>query len=248
VPVLASPGAAALLDTRRGLLESEQGHIHVRVAGLLTRTPALPVGGVYVLVPSWGLPAAARSQLPNLLLITSPRLDGAALTSAVHRLDRGATVRLRAAALARLAGSPLSRGAYLGFAAGLGAAAGFSVVILLLDLALGAEERRMTLARLATMGLGTGQARRLTLMETLPAVLAAALAGVASALVLVPVTGPVLNLSVFTGSPVPVPIRPGWAALGVPLAGLVGLTVATLLLHIRTERRRGVTAAMRVGQ
>jgi putative ABC transport system permease protein len=220
----------------------------VRVAGLLSGTPALPRGGVFVVMPSWAMPAAARAQPPDLMLITGSRLDGAALTSAAHRLVSGAIVSLRATALARLAESPLPRGAYLGFAAGLGAAAAFSVVILLLDLALGAEERKMTLARLATMGLRTGQARRLTLMETLPAVLAAALAGVACALVLVPLTSPVLNLSVFTGSAAPVPIRPGWAALGVPIAGLVGLAVATLLLHIQVERRRGVAAAMRVGQ
>jgi putative ABC transport system permease protein len=250
VPVLASPSAAALLGTQRRRLEATQGSgsLQVRVAGVLSGTPALPGGGDFVLMPSRALPAAARAQPPSLLLLTGPRLDGAALTAAAHHLVRGALVQLRATALARLADSPLPRGAYLGFAAGLGAAAGFSVVILLLELTLGAEERRMTLARLATMGLGTGQARRLTLMETLPGVLAAALAGVASALVLVPLTGPVLNLSVFTGSAAPVPIRPGWAALGVPIAGLAGLAVATLLLHIRVERRRGVTAAMRVGQ
>jgi putative ABC transport system permease protein len=248
VPVLASPSAAGLLGTQRRLLDSAQGKVTVHVAGLLSGTPALPDGGTYVVMPSWALPAAARSQRPDLMLITGPSLDGAALASAAHRLVSGSVVSLRATALARLADSPLPRGAYLGFAAGLGAAAAFSVVILLLDLALGAEERKMTLARLATMGLRTGQARRLTLMETLPAVLGAALAGVACALVLVPLTGPVLNLSVFTGSAVPVPIRPGWAALGVPIAGLVGLAVATLLVHIQVERRRGVGPAMRVGQ
>ncbi len=248
VPVLASPSAAALLARQHGPLNSEQGNLPVRVAGLLSGTPALPAGGAFVVMPSWGLPAAAGAQPPGLLLLTGPRLDGAALTSAAHHLVRGGIVQLRAAVLARLAGSPLPRGAYLGFAAGLGAAAGFSVVILLLEMALGAEERRMTLARLATMGLGTGQTRRLTLMETLPGVLAAALAGVGCALVLVPLTGPVLNLSVFTGSAAPVPIRPGWVALGLPIAGLAALAVATLLLHVRVERRRGVTAALRVGQ
>jgi putative ABC transport system permease protein len=248
VPVLASPSAARLLGTQRRVLESVQVSDGVRVAGVLSGTPAMPQGGVYVVMPSWALPAATRTQPPGLMLITGPRLDGAALTSAAHRLVSGSVVTLRATALAGLADSPLPRGTYLGYAAGLGAAAGFSVVVLLLDLALGAEERKMTLARLATMGMSAGQARRLTLMETLPAVLVAALAAVAGALVLVPLTGPVLNLSVFTGSAASVPIRPGWAALGVPIAALVGLAVATLLLHIQVERRRGVTAAMRVGQ
>jgi putative ABC transport system permease protein len=106
----------------------------------------------------------------------------------------------------------------------------------------------MTLARLATMGLGAGQARRLTLLETLPAVLVAGLAGAACALILVPLTAPALDLSVFTGSAAPVPLRPDFGALGIPIAGLAVIAVATLLLQIQVERHRGVTTALRVGQ
>jgi putative ABC transport system permease protein len=157
-------------------------------------------------------------------------------------------VTLRSAVLAALGNSPLPRGAYLSFGAGLAAAAGFSVVILLLDLALGAREREQTLARLATMGLGPGQARRLTLLETLPAVLAAAIAGVASAWALAPLTGSVLNLSVFTGSSASVPVKPDFVALGLPVLGLVALAVVVLLAEIRAAGRRGVTGSLRLGQ
>jgi putative ABC transport system permease protein len=96
------------------------------------------------------------------------------------------------------------------------------------------------------MGIGAGQARRLTMLETLPAVLAATVAGAGCALVLVPLTGPALDLSVFTGSGASVPVRPDLVALGLPAAGLVVLAVGTLMFPIWSGRRRGVTGALRV--
>ncbi|HEY2549519.1 MAG TPA: FtsX-like permease family protein [Streptosporangiaceae bacterium] len=251
-PVLASPASAALLGLG-GLsgtrLHTGQGSIRVRVAGVLSGTPALPAGGRFVVLPSWALPAAMKAQQPpNLLLITGPRLDGKRLTALATRLMPGAITRLRSAELNELSGSPLPRAAYLSFGAGLAATAGFSVAILLLELALGAGERERTLARLATMGLGAGQARRLTMLETLPGVLAAAAAGTGCALALAPLTGPILNLAVFTGSGARVPVRPDFAALGLPVASLIVLAVGTVLVQIRMARRRGVTSALRLGQ
>ncbi|HEY3732567.1 MAG TPA: FtsX-like permease family protein [Streptosporangiaceae bacterium] len=250
-PVLASPASAALLGLG-GLsgtqLHTGQGSIRVRVAGLLSGTPALPAGGRFVVLPSWALPATVKAQQPpSQLLITGPRLDGKRLTALAGRLMPGAVTRLRSAELNELSGSPLPRAAYLSFGAGLAATAGFSVAILLLELALGAGERERTLARLATMGLGAGQARRLTMLETLPGVLAAAAAGMGCALALAPLTGPILNLTVFTGSGARVPVRPDFAALGLPVAGLILLAVGTLLIQIRMARRRGVTSALRLG-
>jgi len=86
------------------------------------------------------------------------------------------------------------------------------------------------------------------MLETLPAVLAAAVAGAGCAWALVPLTGPVLNLAVFTGSAASVPVRPDFTALGLPVAGLVALSVGTLLFQIQAAHRSGVTAALRLGQ
>jgi hypothetical protein len=128
-----------------------------------------------------------------------------------------------------------------------------------LELALGAAEREATLARLATMGLGERQRARVVALEVLPAVLAAALAAWACALVLPRAVGPGINLSVFTSTPVSVPLAPGVsftataqlvpdvAALALPLAGLVVLVALALGLEIRSGRRRRVAAALRVG-
>jgi putative ABC transport system permease protein len=248
-PVLASASAARALGAGVAQLSDGQTNAAVRVAGVLpgTGTPALPGGGTFIVLPSWAAVAATPSA-PNTLLVTGPGLDGARLTAVVAKDAPGSKVTLRSTVLAELSNSPLPRGAYLSFGAGLAAAAGFSVVILLLDLALGAREREQTLARLATMGLGPGQARRLTVLETLPAVLAAAVAGVASAWALAPLTGSVLNLSVFTGSSASVPVKPDFVALGLPVLGLVVLAVVVLLAEIRAAGRRGVTGSLRLGE
>jgi putative ABC transport system permease protein len=79
----------------------------------------------------------------------------------------------------------------------------------------------------------------------MPAVLAAAAAGLACALALPWLVGPALDLSVFTGTGTPVPLRPDWAALGLPAAALVVIAALALAAETRALRRRGVTGALR---
>jgi hypothetical protein len=74
--------------------------------------------------------------------------------------------------------------------------------------------------------LGLGQAVNLT-----PVVAVAA--GAACALVLPPLVGSALDLSVFTGPGVPVAVRPDWVSLGLPAA-------AALATEARRLSRRGV--------
>jgi len=104
----------------------------------------------------------------------------------------------------------------------------------------------LTLARLSTMGLGAGQGRLLVITEALPPVLAAAVAGAVCALALVPLLGPVLDLSVFTGSGAAAPVRADLAALAIPAAGLVVLGVATLSAQAFLASRRGAASALRI--
>lgn len=244
VPVLASPAAAARLR-RPASLPIGFGRLPVRVAGLLSGTPAVPGSRSFVLVPAW---AAARlhAAAPTGLLVTGPRLDDRALAAAVARVLPQSTITLRPRALAALTGGLLPRGAYQAFALGAAAAAGFCVLVLLLTLVLAARSRALTLARLSTMGLGAGQGRRLVIAEALPPVLAAAAAGAACAVALVPLLAPVLDLSVFTGSGAPVPVRADLAALAIPVAGLVVLAVATLSAQALLAGRRGAASALRI--
>jgi hypothetical protein len=113
----------------------------------------------------------------------------------------------------------------------------------MMGLALGAAQRRRTLARMTTMGLDhpTG----MVVTEAMPAVLAAVVAGLVCALALPQLVGPALTLAVFTGSGVPVAIQPGWVALGLPAAAVIVIAAAALAGQTRALRRRGVTSLLR---
>jgi hypothetical protein len=141
----------------------------------------------------------------------------------VHLRLPDAVITFRSAALAALTGSPLQRAAGAVFASGVNAAAGFSAMIVLLSLAIEARDRDLALARLAVMGLSAGQARRMILLEALPAVLAA---GAVCGWALAPLTGSALDLSVFTGGTATVPVRVDAGVLVIPSAGLVVLVRA----------------------
>jgi putative ABC transport system permease protein len=243
VPVLASPAVAAGLGRGTASLATALGTLRVRVAGRLSGTPAVPGGG-FILFPAWAIGRLHAAAPPTALLIVGPRLNAAALAAAVARIIPQAGVTLRSSALAALTGAALPRGAYLAFAQGSVAAGGFCVLVLLLTLVLAARSRALTLARLSTMGLGAGQGRWLLIAEALPPVLAAAAAGAACALALV--LGPVLDLSVFTGSAAAVPVRADLAALAIPAAGLIILGAATLSAQAFLAARRGAASALRI--
>jgi putative ABC transport system permease protein len=245
VPVLASPAAALLL---RGTPIASVGlhTVRVRLAGLISSTPAMPLPGPFLMFPQW---AEGPDQPPaNVMFLDGPALDAKRLRAVAQRTAPNVTVTLQSDVLAGLRSSPLPSAGYVAFAEGALVAAGFSVLILLLTLVLGARSRELTLARLATMGLSSGQASRLVTVETLPSVLAAAVGGIACAGALAPLIGPELNLSAFTGYGLSVPVRADLGALALAAGGLVILTLATLAVQAVTARRRGIGRALRVGE
>jgi hypothetical protein len=80
----------------------------------------------------------------------------------------------------------------------------------------------------------------------LPAVIAAAVAAVASALVLPRIVAPAISLSVFTGSSAAVPLVPDVASIAVPITGLLVVAAVTLTIEIRA--RRSVVSTLRGGE
>jgi putative ABC transport system permease protein len=203
-------------------------------------------GGGFAVLPRWALGAQAPSA--TAMAVVGPHLNTAALIATVHRTVPGSQVTLRSQVLAGIAGAPLPHGGYVTFAQGAGAAAGLSLLVLALTLVLSARSREMTLARLATMGLGPAQSRRIMVVETLPAIFAATVGGAACALALVPLVGPSVNLAAFTGMPVVVPLHANLTAIAAIAAGLVALGWATLAIQSRLARSHGTTEALRVGE
>jgi putative ABC transport system permease protein len=247
--VLASPSAAALIGSGVSQLTSgfAMGPLRVRVAGTVAATPAAAGTGLFVLMPLEHIPGHTGPPATNLLLVTGTGFSHSALAALVSTDVPGAVVGFRSAVLDGLVGAPLQAAADVILRVSVAVAAGFGLAILLLGLALGSADRDLTLARLTTMGLEQRWLIRLVLGETLLAVVAAVVAGLACALALPALTSPALDLSVFTGSSAPVPIAPDLVALAVPAAGLAVLTAVAVVAETRLLRRRDVPGLLRIG-
>jgi hypothetical protein len=251
-PVLASPQAAADLGSGTaeiGTYAAQVANVHVRVAGIISSTPALPGGGPFLIMPLAAIKSAATPPQPtaiNTMLLAGGSIDQARLNAIVQRMLPSGTTTYRSAVLAQLTSGPLQHGAFTLFSLAVGVAAVLGLAVMLLELALGSSEREATLARLATMGLGEGQRAWVVALEVLPAVLAAGVAAWACALALPRVLAPDIDLSVFTASSVTVPLAADVASFAVPLVGLAVLAAAALGLEIRSGRRRGA-ASLRIG-
>ena len=250
VPVLASSQAAAELSGGVTLTsQSAVDPVPVRVAGVLSGTPALPAGGAFVIIPLSAVHSNATPRVPvgfNKLLLSGADIDEARLTAVVGNMIQGGGVTFRSDILNSLTTAPLQHGTFVLFALAFAVAAGLGIAVMLLELALGAAEREATLARLAVMGLAEGQRARVVVLEVLPALVAAAVGGWACAMALPAIVAPAIDLSVFTGSSAAVPLSPDAASVGWPLAALGVVAFAALAIEIRPGRRGAAAAILRV--
>ena len=194
-------------------------------------------------MPLETLPGPAGQPAPGMILVSGSSIDRAQLTAVASKVIPGNTTTFRGAVLASLASSPLQHGAGLIIAATIATAAAFGLFIVILGLALGSAERELTLARLTVMG--HERPTSLILAETMPAVLAAVVAGAVCAVVLPQVVGSSIDLSAFTGTSVPVQFEPDALALGLPAVAILALALVTLVTQARAMHRRGVTGALR---
>jgi putative ABC transport system permease protein len=245
VSVLASPAALDDLGGTAAQLTSPvaMGPIQVRVAGTVTSIPGQPAGSAFLVMVMQRLPGPLGVPAVNKILITGSGIRSAAMSAVVAQQLPGASTAFRSVALAALTGSPLQHGAGLILPLTIATAAGFGLFILMLGVALGTSDRAMTLARLTVMG--HERPTGLVLLEALPAVVVAVAAGTACALALPPLVGSALDLSVFTGSGMPVPVRPDWISLGLPAAAAVLLAAAALATEARRLSRHGVAQMLR---
>jgi putative ABC transport system permease protein len=247
VPAVAN-AAAAHLDAPPDLSVGTAA-ITIRLAGRIGGVPgALAVSGVadgaVVVLPLRAL--GPNPPGPDLMLVAGPGLDTARLSAAVDRALPGASVTLRSTALAALTTAPVLQAAQTALTQGLATAAGFGLLVLVLSLVLTARTRDMTLARLATMGLWRWQAQLLLAAETLPAVVAAAIGGVACAWLLAPLVGPSLNLAALAGTGSAIVVTPAGFPLAASAAGLVLAALLVLAVQAAITYYRGSARALRI--
>jgi putative ABC transport system permease protein len=254
VPVLAAPGLAAQLGHGPAGVLIDGQPVTVRVVGqaaAMSAITAIGSGLGYLVVGQEVVGSVQHRRLagdvPNALLVAGQSISPAALRAVVARQGPGVSVVFRSGLLAGLERAPLQHGTYLALALGAGAAACCGLLVLLLSLLLSASARALALARMSTMGLSGGQSRVLGVVELLPQLVAVLVGGLGCAVALVPLIGPALSLSGFTGSgaSVAVTVEPEW--LVVAGAGLVVLAVATLLGQTMLTERT-TAPSLRIGE
>ncbi|MFI1991684.1 FtsX-like permease family protein [Actinoplanes sp. NPDC020271] len=203
---------------------------------------APPVDGAddVVLVDVAAMTAAGYPVEPDTIWVTGPGAEAAAaghdaLVTLRDSLEHDRRTAALVTGLVRLAwasaGTLLALG-LLGFA--LGAAAG-------------APERWQTLSRLRTLGLRTGEARRVAAGELLPLALVAAVAGPLLGALLARVTLGPLALRLLTGqSENPVLVLP-WVLIGVVGVLFLVMVVVVVGAEAAARRRRRLSEVLRVG-
>lgn len=241
LPALVGPGLPVRGDGTATLLWQGQ-RLPVRPVGTV---PGLGVDGQgTVVVDATGLSAVAEEPaLPDTLWVTGP---GAAAAVADTPALAGADVRDRADWLSAQRAAPLT-GALTGVAIGSAATLlVLGVVVVWLGAAHSSPQRGRTLATLRTLGLTGGQARRITLGELLPPVLAAGLLGTGLGVVVAGLVRAPLELRLLTGQAEAPALVVPWAVLG----GLVPLVLAVLAVvaaESSARRRERLGQVLRVG-
>jgi putative ABC transport system permease protein len=244
VPALISPAARHVVGARSTLSIGVR-QLPIRVTGTVAGIVGMPAGSQFAVLPLRALGKQALQ--PTVIAVVGSRLDTAALVSTARRAIPGVQITLRSHLLAGISAAPLPHGGFVTFAQGIAAVGAFSLLILMLTLVLSARSRELTMARLATMGLGPAQSRRIAAAETLPAILAVAVGGTACALALVPLVGPAMDLAAFTGLPVTAPLHADAPAILIAIGGLLLVAALTLSIQNRLARGRGAAQALRAG-
>jgi putative ABC transport system permease protein len=267
-PAVVSPAVAEQL---RGAESVDAGGVVVqgqpygfRVAGVAETFPGLPIGTArFVVLPVRAMVVPeVKPVLPTGFVVAGSGFDPAALASAgdegqrawlkdvtgssPEKLENPSTVETHAGARAALERSGVDRLLSSTFTAGAAGSVLLALLAVGFAVVTGARARGQALSRLRTLGLSSGQGRRLLAYEILPLVGLGALAGAVVGVALPVLVGPALGLSNFTGgAPVTSTVDPmlGLAAIALVVVA-VGLAV---LLEAVVNKRTHLGEVLRVG-
>ncbi|GIF13990.1 ABC transporter permease [Actinoplanes teichomyceticus] len=220
---------------------SRQGAEPIRFTAV-GAAPAVDGAEDVVVVDAAAITAAGLAVEPDTIWLTGPGAQRAAEANAdaaslviraeVERVRQDAALVTGLLRLARTAAATVLVLGLLGFA---------------LAAASGAPDRWQTLSRLRTLGLRTGEARRVAAAELLPLALLAAAGGPLLGLLLARLTLAPLGLRLVTGqSDDPAPAPP-WAGLAVLAVVFPAMVVLTVRVESAVRRRQHLSEVLRVG-
>ncbi|MFI6944338.1 FtsX-like permease family protein [Streptomyces sp. NPDC050418] len=188
-PAFVSSAAAERLGRGEHRLRTPAGDFTARVSKVQERTPA-SFGAEFMLIDASRL----TNRSDSALYATGSGFTRSEVRKAVGTNSPDITYELRAEDRAAMSDGPLQKGAETVYGFAVAAGAGYAVLAVLLSLLQTAPERTALVARLRTMGLGRGQARKLLVLEALPQALLAAVGGVLVALAAMELIAPGLDL------------------------------------------------------
>ncbi|MEV0119084.1 ABC transporter permease [Streptomyces sp. NPDC050844] len=253
LPAVASPEVARRLGKGPHSFRTPAGSFRAAVGAVRDSTPALPSGSAFLLIDRRHL-----ERPPSTALLATgasgQRIDTAALDRSARAAGDGVEAHFRAAERAELADSPLQSGAERIYGAAVAAGAGYAVLAVLLALLHSAPRRAALLARLRTMGLSTGQGRRLLVLESLPQALLAACGGALAGWAAIGLLAPGIDLArvaLAARGPLSglgdVTLRADPWSLLLPAAGVVSLTAGVAFVQAWWTSRRATATELRTG-
>ena len=186
--------------------------------------------------------AAGAEAVPNTVWATGPQA-GRALAEAA---GPGADITRRADVLAARRGSPLAAGLLHLALVSIGVLLLWALLAVVLGAAASAPSRGETLARLRTMGLRPGEARRVAAGELLPPVAIGALGGLALGVLLAHATLGRLALRLITGQRADPALVVPWVS-AVPVLLLVLAVGVVVAVESSLRRRERLGEVLRAG-
>ncbi|MBQ1108143.1 ABC transporter permease [Streptomyces sp. 404i] len=247
LPAIASPAVAARLGSEPRAIETLSGDFKVQVVGTVSRVASVSPTDFLVVTS-----AALEQKAPTTLLLTGAP-DPGKLRAAVEGSGKEYAVQLRSEERARYVNTPMQAGAERIYLAAVAAGAGYALLAVLLSLLQTAPERKTLLARLRTMGLTTGQGRKLLAFEATPQALLAAGGGLFTGWATIALLSPGIDLvplalaGVAGSDTSPVLLRTDLWSLALPAAGVVALAAAVAGVQAWWASRRGSITELRAG-
>lgn len=195
--------------------------------------PGLPAGKPFVVAPL----ASLRAVIPierfvdtTTLYARAPDRASGAITASAQSGTPGVTVSARHAILDRERAAPLVAGVTTGFRWSLALTALLAALAVAAVAEGVARERARERAALRLLGLHERQATALAILELLPPIAVAGVAGVGLGVALGRLLGPAIDLTVFTAPGLPVALRPDWGAVGLLAGAVIGVALVAALL------------------
>ena len=261
LPAVVSPGLARAMDSGRITVGTDAGSTVVRAVAVRAATPA--TNGDFAVVSSAALarahPGSADTDVlaPTALHISGAAADTRALRALVQRTGEALAVDVRAEDIAGYGSGPLQSGAQRLYLGAVAAAAGYSVLALLLALLQEAPRRTSLLSRLRTMGMTRRQGRSLVLLETLPQVLVGTVGGVLTGLAALPLLREGVDLTALAfgsgtrgadSADMTAALTPDPLSFTLPAAGLLAAACAVTVAQAWWSDRRDAGEELRMGE